>query len=218
MLDPYATSTVSGEISDNPFQYTGRENDNTGLYYYRARYYSPELQRFVSEDPIGLWGGINFFVYVGNSPVSLRDPSGLAFWFFGGGSGGVHVGPFGFNCSLYTGISTRGEVCSFTTCCLRTGFGIYAGASLMIGGGGIGGGGGSNCGNGMGGPSGGAGFDVASPGGPGFGGSVGGSGSGFGGQGGGGRMGYGGGFSIGGEVCWTNVNGCINSPNDCCKK
>ena len=38
----------------NPFQYTGRENDATGLYYYRARYYSPTLRRFISEDPLGL--------------------------------------------------------------------------------------------------------------------------------------------------------------------
>lgn len=47
------------------FQYTSRENDGTGLYYYRARYYSPEMQRFISEDPIRLWGGdINYFAYV----------------------------------------------------------------------------------------------------------------------------------------------------------
>jgi RHS repeat-associated protein len=52
--DPFGAVTISGETSDNPFQYTGRENDGTGLYYYRARYYSPELQRFISEDPINL--------------------------------------------------------------------------------------------------------------------------------------------------------------------
>ena len=70
--------TVTGEISDNPFQYTGRENDGTGLYYYRARYYSPELQRFISEDPIGLAGGdVNFFAYVGNDPVNWVDQLGL---------------------------------------------------------------------------------------------------------------------------------------------
>jgi RHS repeat-associated protein len=75
--DPFGGATISGEVSDNPFQYTGRENDNTGLYYYRARYYSPELQRFISEDPIRLRGGINFFAYVGNNPVKFIDPSGL---------------------------------------------------------------------------------------------------------------------------------------------
>ncbi len=69
--EPFGNVTISGEASDNPFQYTGRENDGTGLYYYRARYYSPDLQRFISEDPIRLWGGINFYAYVGNEPVNL---------------------------------------------------------------------------------------------------------------------------------------------------
>jgi RHS repeat-associated protein len=76
--DPFGGTTLSGEASDNPFQYTGRENDNTGLYYYRARYYSPELQRFISEDPIGFSGGINFYSYVGNNPINFTDPSGLS--------------------------------------------------------------------------------------------------------------------------------------------
>ncbi|NJD56185.1 MAG: RHS repeat-associated core domain-containing protein [Nitrospirae bacterium] len=76
--DPFGNVTVSGEVSDNPFQYTGRENDGTGLYYYRFRYYSPELQRFISEDPIGLAGGdVNYVAYVGNNPVNLVDPLGL---------------------------------------------------------------------------------------------------------------------------------------------
>lgn len=76
--DPYGNVTISGEPSDNPFQYTGRENDGTGLYYYRARYYSPELQRFVTEDPIRFKGGdVNFYAYVKNNPVNWVDPSGL---------------------------------------------------------------------------------------------------------------------------------------------
>ncbi len=75
--DPFGNTTISGEASDNPFQYTGRENDGTGLYYYRARYYSPDLQRFISEDPIGLEGGdVNFYAYVGNNPVNWVDPEG----------------------------------------------------------------------------------------------------------------------------------------------
>jgi len=75
--DAFGNATVTGETSDNPFQYTGRENDGTGLYYYRARYYSQEMQRFISEDPIRLNGGINFFSYVQNSPINFTDPSGL---------------------------------------------------------------------------------------------------------------------------------------------
>lgn len=58
--------------------YTGREDDRTGFYYYRARYYSPKLQRFVSEDPLGLRGGdVNLYAYVGNNVVNARDPLGL---------------------------------------------------------------------------------------------------------------------------------------------
>ncbi len=76
--DPFGNVTISGEASDNPFQYTGRENDGTGLHYYRARYYSSELQRFISEDPIGLAGGdINFYSYVYNDPADRIDPEGL---------------------------------------------------------------------------------------------------------------------------------------------
>jgi len=62
----------------NPIRYTGREMDETGLYYYRARYYSPEMGRFISEDPIGFGGGdVNFYSYVGNRPVNVNDPLGL---------------------------------------------------------------------------------------------------------------------------------------------
>lgn len=68
---------MQGAASTNPVQYTGRENDGTGLYYYRNRYYSPLLSRFVSEDPIGLAGGINTYSYVENNPLSFTDPEGL---------------------------------------------------------------------------------------------------------------------------------------------
>jgi RHS repeat-associated protein len=61
------------------YGYTGREQDNeTGLDYYRARYYDAGVGRFVSEDPIGFSAGdANLYRYVGNSPVNATDPSGL---------------------------------------------------------------------------------------------------------------------------------------------
>ncbi len=91
--DPFGAVSVSGEASENPFQYTGRENDNTGLYYYRARYYSPELQRFVSEDPIRFKGGLNFYAYVNNNPINMTDYNGLE----GCGPFGLHIpDPWGF--------------------------------------------------------------------------------------------------------------------------
>jgi len=49
--DPFGKATVTGMSNTNSFQYTGRENDGTGLFYYRARYHYPGLQRFISEDP-----------------------------------------------------------------------------------------------------------------------------------------------------------------------
>jgi RHS repeat-associated protein len=82
--EPYGKTTAAG-TSGNSQQYTGRENDNTGLYYYRARYYHPTVGRFVSEDPIGLAGGANVYAYVGGNPASNRDPKGLATVFVGGG-------------------------------------------------------------------------------------------------------------------------------------
>jgi RHS repeat-associated protein len=60
------------------FAYTGRERDEeTGLYYYRARYYDPAVGRFVSEDPLGFAAGdTNLFRYVRNVPVLRIDPHG----------------------------------------------------------------------------------------------------------------------------------------------
>ena len=76
--DAFGNVSISGESGDNPFQYTGRENDGSGLYHYRARYYAPVLQRFLSEDPIGLNGGdVNLYSYVKNNPIKLIDPLGL---------------------------------------------------------------------------------------------------------------------------------------------
>src|SRR5689334_3218450 len=51
--------------------------ESTQSSYYRARYYNSVLQRFISEDPIGLAGGINSYSYAGNSPANFRDPTGL---------------------------------------------------------------------------------------------------------------------------------------------
>ena len=61
------------------YGYTGREADEkTGLMYYRARQYDPQIGRFTSEDPIGFAGGdINLYGYVKNNPLSSTDPSGL---------------------------------------------------------------------------------------------------------------------------------------------
>ncbi|HEY6971171.1 MAG TPA: RHS repeat-associated core domain-containing protein [Candidatus Angelobacter sp.] len=75
--DPFGNTSVAGTANGNEFQYTGRENEGNGLYYYRARYYSPVLHRFISEDPLGFGQGVNFYVYVDNNPTNITDPSGM---------------------------------------------------------------------------------------------------------------------------------------------
>jgi RHS repeat-associated protein len=76
--DPFGITSVSGAASTNTFQYAGRENEGNGLYYYRARFYSPLLGRFISEDPMGFTGsGPNAYAYVGNDPIDFSDPFGL---------------------------------------------------------------------------------------------------------------------------------------------
>jgi len=65
--------------ANNGYSYTGREWDaETGLAYYRARYYDPKIGRFISEDPLRFIVGTNFYPYVENRPTNSRDPLGLA--------------------------------------------------------------------------------------------------------------------------------------------
>jgi RHS repeat-associated protein len=65
-------------MADDPCEAAFSCADPTGpRNYYRARYYDPKLGRFLSEDPIRFDGGINFYAYVGNNPVTATDPSGL---------------------------------------------------------------------------------------------------------------------------------------------
>jgi RHS repeat-associated protein len=61
-----------------PYAYTARESDlESGLNFYRTRYYDPSVGRFIQQDLIGFSGGTNFYAYVGNNPVYFVDPLGL---------------------------------------------------------------------------------------------------------------------------------------------
>ncbi|HEV2387691.1 MAG TPA: RHS repeat-associated core domain-containing protein [Candidatus Acidoferrales bacterium] len=76
---PFGGTTTQGAPNGNSYQFTGRENDGTGLYFYRARYYSPNLQRFVSEDPLGIsGGGPDLYAYAADSPRTFVDAFGLS--------------------------------------------------------------------------------------------------------------------------------------------
>jgi RHS repeat-associated protein len=77
--EPFGQATTGGSASSNASQFTGRDNDGTGLLYYRSRYYSPTQQRFISEDTVGFSGGdTNLYAYVFNSPTNYTDSSGQA--------------------------------------------------------------------------------------------------------------------------------------------
>lgn len=66
------------EVSQKRYRYTGKERDEeTGFYYYGARYYAPWLGRWISCDPAGLVDGSNVYRYVKNSPTNTTDPTGM---------------------------------------------------------------------------------------------------------------------------------------------
>jgi RHS repeat-associated protein len=108
-FEPFGNTTSTGSASTNSFAYTGRELDATGLYYYRARYYNPGLQRFVSEDPIRFRGGLNFYPYVFNSPPNGTDPFGRATVNLGG-SLGLNFGSLHFQFGAGFVVDTNGNI------------------------------------------------------------------------------------------------------------
>lgn len=115
IYEPFGKTTVLG-ASGNPFQFTSREADNTGLYHYRARYYQSKLQRFISEDPLGFVGAdANLYAYAGNAPTVLVDPSGL-----------VGVGTVG-SATAAGGAGVVGAAGSYTI-----GSGIFAGGQQGV--------------------------------------------------------------------------------------
>lgn len=68
------SSTTDGD--ENPYRYRGEYYDmESGHTYLQARYYDPDLGRFVSEDPA--MDGDNWYVYCGNDPINMVDPSGM---------------------------------------------------------------------------------------------------------------------------------------------
>jgi RHS repeat-associated protein len=113
--EPFGNTTSTGG-STNSFQYTGRESDGTGLYFYRARFYNPPLERFISEDPLGIRGSSpNLYSYVLNSPINSKDPSGRTTVNLGGN---ISISTEGINIFNYSGgivIDSNGNIAVYNT-------------------------------------------------------------------------------------------------------
>jgi RHS repeat-associated protein len=70
-------SELTRSAVGNRYMWQGREFDaTTGLYFFRARWYSPETGRWISKDPIGISGGLNIYAFCANNPVNFIDPVG----------------------------------------------------------------------------------------------------------------------------------------------
>ena len=83
VYSPYGTVTHRTGSTDTPYLYVGQlgvMTEPNGLLYMRARYYSPELRRFINADPIGFAGGMNWYQYANGNPISYVDPSGNVAW------------------------------------------------------------------------------------------------------------------------------------------
>jgi RHS repeat-associated protein len=78
LASPAAGNNTNAHGCDNDGNliiYTGKERDQeSGNDYFGARYYNPAIDRFISEDPIGLAAGTNQYAYVGDAPLSYIDP------------------------------------------------------------------------------------------------------------------------------------------------
>jgi RHS repeat-associated protein len=97
---PYGTTAYQAvksgvQVSARRYRYCGKERDEeTGLYYYGARYYAPWLGRWTSPDPAGMVDGPNLYVYARDNPIVFTDPSGRQSynpWLPGTGKQGIHA-------------------------------------------------------------------------------------------------------------------------------
>jgi RHS repeat-associated protein len=112
--EPFGQPSSDGASNDNTFQFTARENDETGMQYSRARYYDPTTARFISPDPLGFEGsGPNLYRYANGDPLGYTDPNGMDPLTSGIGSGveeGLKEKAAEVGGAVYDAINGTGEV------------------------------------------------------------------------------------------------------------
>lgn len=91
-LNTYDEYGTPGSSNSGRFQYTGQTwIAELGLNYYKARFYSPYLGRFLQTDPVGYQEDVDLYTYVGNDPADRSDPSGKCPWCIVGAIAGAGV-------------------------------------------------------------------------------------------------------------------------------
>ncbi|MHB8954814.1 MAG: RHS repeat-associated core domain-containing protein [Pirellulaceae bacterium] len=112
---PFGEPLSRSETVPTPFTFgaqVGVMRESNGLDYMRGRWYDPPLGRFTQQDPIGLAGGLNYYTYANNNPLTFVDPSGLVgknFHFGPGGRGSIPSGKPGGGSYTYTPSGPTGK-------------------------------------------------------------------------------------------------------------
>lgn len=112
------------------FGFTGQRIDpeTGGMYYYRARHYSPAWGRFAQADPVGYAGGNDLYAYVGNDPLNRVDPSGLIVISLGGSGVVYYIVGGGGGGGVYWDTAT-GQIGGYKTGELGIGIGLSVGVT-----------------------------------------------------------------------------------------